>query len=63
MLSSAEHEISSAYKYGKYQEILLFSGSDEPRMLFLLLKNVKMPTVLFFFFNIYGEEKFYAQLH
>ena len=28
----------------KYQEIQLFSGSDKPRMFFVLLINVKMPT-------------------
>ena len=30
----------------KYQEIQLFSGSDKPIMLFFLLINVKMPTIV-----------------
>ena len=30
----------------KYQEIQHFSGSDRPRMLFSLLINVKMPTIV-----------------
>ena len=38
--------LSNAQKYEKYQEILLFSGSDKLRMLFFLLRNVKMPTVV-----------------
>ena len=29
-----------------YQEIQPFSGTDKPRMLFFLLINVKMPTVV-----------------
>ena len=45
MLISAEHEISNAHKY-KYQEIQLFSGSDNPRILFFLLINVKLPTTV-----------------
>ena len=46
MLCSAEHEILKARKYGNYQEIQHFSGSDKPRMLFFLLINVKMPTIV-----------------
>ena len=30
----------------KYQEIQPFSGSDKPSMLFFLLINVKMPTIV-----------------
>ena len=30
----------------KFQEIQLFSGSDKPRMLFFMLINVKMPTIV-----------------
>ena len=30
----------------KYQEIQLCLGSDKPRMLFFLLINVKMPTIV-----------------
>ena len=30
----------------KYQQIQLFSGSDKPIMLFCLLINVKMPTII-----------------
>ena len=46
MLNSVEHEILNAHKYKKYQEIQLFSDSDKPRMLFFLLINVKMPTIV-----------------
>ena len=46
MLSSAEHEILNAQKYKKFQEIQHFSGLNKPRMLFFLLINVKMPTVV-----------------
>ena len=46
MLNSAEHEILNAHNYKKYQEIQLFSGSDKPRMLFVMLINVKMPTIV-----------------
>ena len=56
MLNSAEHENLNAHKYKKFQEILLFLGSDKPRMLFFKLINVKMPT-------IYEQENFHAQLN
>ena len=46
MLNSVEHEILNAHKYKKYQEIQLFLDSDKPRMLFFLLINVKMPTII-----------------
>ena len=36
----------TSLKYKKYQEIKLFSGSDNSRMLFVLLIHVKMPTVV-----------------
>ena len=45
MLNLAEHEILNAHKY-KVSRNSAFSGSDEPRMLFCLLINVKMPTVV-----------------
>ena len=47
MLNSVEHEIINAHKYKNIkQEIQLFSDSDKPRMLFSLLINVKMPTIV-----------------
>ena len=46
MLISAEQEILNAHNYIKYQEIQLFSGSDKPRLLFFLLINVEMPTIV-----------------
>ena len=46
MLNSAEHEIVNAHKYKKYPEIQLFSCSDKPIILFFLLINVKMPTIV-----------------
>ena len=46
MLNSAEHEILNALLYKKYQEIQDFSELYKPRMLFSLLINVKMPTIV-----------------
>ena len=46
MLNSAEHEILNAHKYIICQGIQPFFGSDKPRMLFFLLINVKMPTIV-----------------
>ena len=46
MLNSVEHGISNAHKYKKYQENHLFLILDKPRMLFFLLINVKMPTIV-----------------
>ena len=46
MLNSAEHEILNAYKYKNISNLAFFSGSDKPRMLFFLLINVKMPTIV-----------------
>ena len=45
MLNSAEYEILNAHKY-KISRNLAFSGSDKPSMLFFLLKNVNMPTIV-----------------
>ena len=45
-LCSAEHEILNAHKYKNIKKFSFFSGSDKPRMLFLLLLNVKMPTIV-----------------
>ena len=44
--NSVEHEILNTHKYKKCQEIWLFFGSDNLRMLFLPLPNVKMPTIV-----------------
>ena len=46
MLNLVEHEILNAHKYKKYQEIRLLLGLAKPRMLFFLLMNVKMPTIV-----------------
>ena len=46
ILHSAEDEILNAYKYKKIQEMQHISGSDKPIMLFFLLINVKMPTIM-----------------
>ena len=45
MLNSAEHEILNAHKY-KIPRSSAFLGSDKHRMLFFLLINVKMPTIV-----------------
>ena len=61
MLNSAEHETNEiiyAHNYKKYQEIqIFFSGSDKPRMLFFLLLNVQMPTVVGIF-SFMSRKKF-----
>ena len=44
-LNLAEHEILNAHKY-KILEIQHLSGSDKPRMLFILFINVGMPIVV-----------------
>ena len=46
MLNSAEHEILDARKLKKNQEIQHLSGSDTPKMQFVPLINVKMPTIV-----------------
>ena len=45
MLNSAEHEIFDAHDYRNIKKSA-FSGSDMPKMLFFLLINVKMPTIV-----------------
>ena len=62
MLNSAEHELLNGHKYKKYQEIQLFSDSDKPRMLFFLLINVKMPTIVVGILTFMNRKKFHAQL-
>ena len=46
MLNSADHEILNAHKCKNIKKFSFFSGSDKPRMLFFMLINVKMPTVV-----------------
>ena len=46
MLNSIKHEILNAHKYKAIKKFSFFSGSGWPRMLFFLLINVKMPTIV-----------------
>ena len=46
MLNSVEHEILNAHKNKNIKKFSFFSGSDKPRMLFFMLINVKMPTIV-----------------
>ena len=46
MLNSVEHEILNAHKYKNIKKFGFFLGSDKPIMLFFLLINVKMPTIV-----------------
>ena len=46
MLNLAKHEILNAHKYKKISRKATFLGSGKPRMLFYLLINVKMPTIV-----------------
>ena len=45
VLNSVEHEILNAHKYKDVKKIA-FLGSGKHRMLFFLLINVKMPTIV-----------------
>ena len=45
MLNSFEHETLNAHKYTNIKKFI-FLGSDKLRMLFFLLINVKMPTIV-----------------
>ena len=46
MLNSAEYEILNAHKCKAIKKFRFFSGSDQHGMLFFLLINVKMPTIV-----------------
>ena len=46
MVNSVEHEILNAHKFKNIKKIWLLLGLDKPRMLFFLLINVKMPTIV-----------------
>ena len=46
MLNSAEHEILMLIRIKNIKKYRFFSGSDKLGMLFFLLINVKMPTVV-----------------
>ena len=46
MLNSVEHEILNARKYTSIKKFSFFSDSEKPRMLFFLLINVKMSTIV-----------------
>ena len=46
MLNSAQHEILNAHKYENIKKFSFFSRSDKSRMLFFMLINVKMPTIV-----------------
>ena len=51
MFSSVEHEILNANKYKNIKTNTAILGSDKPRMLFFPIINVKMPTIVSFFFR------------
>ena len=46
MPNSTEHEMLNAYKYENSKKFGFFSGSDKLRMLFFLLINIKMKTIV-----------------
>ena len=60
MLNRAEHENLNVLSI-KISRISAFSGSDKPKMLFFLLLNVKMPTILGIL-TFMSRKKFLAQL-
>ena len=43
---SAKCGILDAHKYKNIKKLSFYHGSDKPRMLFFLLKNVKLPTIV-----------------
>ena len=64
MLNSAAHEVLNAHTGHvsiKIPRNSAFAGSIEPRMLFFLLINVKIPAFCWQF-NSYKQEKAHAQL-
>ena len=46
LLHSTEHEILNAHKYKNIKKSSFFSDSDKRSMLFVLLINVQMPTIV-----------------
>ena len=46
MLNSAEHEISTAHKKLKYQQMKKFLALSLSYVAFIMLMNVKMPTTV-----------------
>ena len=60
MLKSVELDILTAHKYKNIKKFS-FLSSDKPKMLFSTLINVKNANNCWHF-NIYEQEKIYAQL-
>ena len=46
MLNSAEHEISTAHKNLKYRQMKKFLALSLSDVVFIMLINVKMPTIV-----------------
>ena len=46
ILNSVEHEILNTHKFKNIKKFSFFPDSDKPRMLFLLLTNVKIPAIV-----------------
>ena len=46
MLNSNEHEISTAHKILKYRQMKKFLALSPSNVVFIMLLNVKMPTVV-----------------
>ena len=46
MLNLAEHEILNAHRYKNIKKFSIFLDSAKPKILFFLLINVKMPTIV-----------------
>ena len=64
MHNSTEHEISTAHKL-KYRQIKKFLALSLSGVVFIMLINVKMPTIMptiVGIFNIYEQHKYRAQL-
>ena len=61
ILNLVEHKILNARKYKILTNSVFFAGSDRWRRVFFPFINVKMPAVCWYF-NIYEQEKFHAQL-
>ena len=61
MHNSTEHEISTAHKLKYRQIIKKFLALSLSGVVFIMLINVKMPTIVGIF-NIYEQHKYRAQL-
>ena len=62
MLSSSEHEISTGlFKKLKYRQMKKFLALSQSDVVFIMLINAKMPTIVGWHYGIYEQDNFRAQ--